>query len=60
MADEKPKPPPKTARERADEKRQEKLDDVQAQIEAGSLSIRKASKKELEELRSRSRRKPSR
>ena len=31
----------KTSKERADEKRQEKLADIQEQVDAGTLSIRK-------------------
>jgi hypothetical protein len=36
----------KTARERAEEKRQEKLELVRAQVENGSLVIRKMTKEE--------------
>jgi hypothetical protein len=36
----------KTQKERADEKRQAKLDLMQEQIEAGTLKIRKMTKKE--------------
>lgn len=36
----------KTARERAEEKRQEKLELVRAQVESGSLVIRKMTKEE--------------
>jgi hypothetical protein len=36
----------KTARERAEEKRQEKLDLVQSQVETGSLVIRQMTKEE--------------
>ena len=37
----------KTARERAEEKREEKLELVRAQVESGSLVIRKMTKQEL-------------
>jgi hypothetical protein len=36
----------KTARERAEEKRKEKLELVRAQVESGSLVIRKMTKEE--------------
>lgn len=38
--------PVKTARERAEEKRKEKLELVRAQVESGSLVIRKMTKEE--------------
>ena len=40
------RPPPKTTRERAEAKHQEKLDLVQEQVENGSLVIRQMTAKE--------------
>ena len=41
--------PPKTPRERADEKRQAKLDLMQQQIKDGSLTVRKMTPEEKKE-----------
>ena len=47
--------PPKTPRERADEKRQAKLDLIQQQIKDGTLTVRKMTPEEKKESESRER-----
>ena len=41
--------PPKTQQERQADRRQAKLDEVQRQIESGSLNVRKMTPEELEQ-----------
>jgi hypothetical protein len=41
--------PPKTQQERQADRRQAKLDEVQRQIESGSLKVRQLTPEELEE-----------
>jgi hypothetical protein len=50
--------PPKTPRERADEKRQAKLDLIQQQIKDGSLTVRKMTPEEKKASESRERPEP--
>jgi hypothetical protein len=50
--------PPKTPRERADEKRQAKLDLIQQQIKDGSLTVRKMTPAEKKESDARERPEP--
>ncbi len=50
--------PPKTPRERADEKRQAKLDLIQQQIKDGSLTVRKMTPEEKKESDARERPEP--
>jgi hypothetical protein len=45
--------PPKTTRERADEKREEKLELVREQVENGSLTIRQMTEEERRQYPSR-------
>ena len=47
--------PPKTPRERADEKRQAKLDLIQQQIKDGTLTVRKMTPEEKKASESRER-----
>jgi hypothetical protein len=50
--------PPKTPRERADEKRQAKLDLIQQQIKDGSLTVRKMTPEEKKASEARDRPEP--
>ena len=60
MSDAPETPAPKTPAERAAAKRQEKLDDIQEQVDSGRLTIRKLTPEELAQLDQRSAERPKR